>query len=274
MDERAVAEQYERPDLLSRILTALRASGVDPDRLTTRDLASVDEFHTGGRAATTMVLGEARPEPGMRVLDVGCGIGGAARALAEDYRCEVFGIDLTTAYVEAARGLTKLAGLDQTCRFAVASATGLPFAERCFDALYCIHVAMNIADRNRLAGEFGRVLRADGTLVLFDVVRKTSRPLTFPLPWAEMASASILLDLDETLATLRRAGFRVRHTRSLRDFAVDWFERQLKRPAPAASAPGIHLLTGANTREKLRNYHAALAAGDLDPVIIVARAAA
>ena len=272
MSERAVAEQYEQADLLSRILAALAASGRDTTRLRTDDLATVDAFHTGGRAATAMVLGEMSLEAGMRVLDAGCGIGGTARCLAADHGCIVTGIDLAASFVIAASELTRLVGLAEACRFAVASAGRLPFADRSFDAVLCIHVAMNIPDRAGLVAEFARVLRPGGELCLFDVTRSSAQPLPFPLPWAETAATSFLLGAEETRQTLELAGLRVLSSRSLRDFAIGFFDRQLQRTAPDPSMPGIHLLTGANTRDKMRNYREALAAGDLDPVIMVAQA--
>ena len=46
------------------------------------DLAPVDEFHIGGRQATIDFAEQLHIEPGKRLLDIGCGLGGASRYFA------------------------------------------------------------------------------------------------------------------------------------------------------------------------------------------------
>ena len=79
-----VAEHYSDSDgLADSIAASLRAAGIDLESVTTADLAGVDEFHIRGRVAT-LELGEAMGlTAGASVLDIGCGLGGAARVLAE-----------------------------------------------------------------------------------------------------------------------------------------------------------------------------------------------
>ena len=50
--DQETARYYTHGSLLQTILDALRATGIDPERLSPDDLAPVDEFHTGGRSAT------------------------------------------------------------------------------------------------------------------------------------------------------------------------------------------------------------------------------
>src|SRR4028118_983520 len=81
--------------LEAAILRALAEAGKDPERLAPEDLAPLEEFHTGGRQATGDLAARTGPRPGMHLLDVGCGVGGAARHLARAHGCRVTGIDLT-----------------------------------------------------------------------------------------------------------------------------------------------------------------------------------
>jgi cyclopropane fatty-acyl-phospholipid synthase-like methyltransferase len=66
--------------------------------LTRDDLAAFDELHSGGRDATRALAErtvQAGFRAGMRVLDVGSGIGGPARTLAAEFGGVVVGLDLT-----------------------------------------------------------------------------------------------------------------------------------------------------------------------------------
>src|SRR5499426_3102328 len=92
---RAVNEHWERPGIERAILDALAAAGRDVSRLTIDDLAPADQFHGGGKPATERLARLANLRPGMRVLDVGGGLGGPARTLAGQFGCIVTVVDLT-----------------------------------------------------------------------------------------------------------------------------------------------------------------------------------
>src|SRR6202040_3264506 len=112
--EAKVAGHYGRGQLEERILGAVAREGKDPENLTAGDLAAVDEFHVGGIEATQELAKHMELRAGLRVLDVGSGIGGPARYFAAQHGCRVTGIDLTEEFVRVARSLTartKLGGL-------------------------------------------------------------------------------------------------------------------------------------------------------------------
>ncbi len=123
----ALLAHYGGDGLLARIEAALAAAGRDPLRPGREDLAGFDEFHGGGRASTRELASAAGCGPGMRVLDVGCGIGGPARTLADEFGCRVSGIDLTPAFVATASALSERMGFADRTEFRVADATRLPF---------------------------------------------------------------------------------------------------------------------------------------------------
>src|SRR5688572_33274668 len=110
MDKNAIAVEshYAHGKVLSAILEGLRAAGKDVARLSPADLAAVDEFHIRGREATVELAGRGSLKPGLRVLDVGCGLGGSVRYLASEHQCRVIGIDLTKEYVDVANALADL----------------------------------------------------------------------------------------------------------------------------------------------------------------------
>ena len=158
--DRSIAQHYAHGDLERAILDALVAMGKDPDRLTIEDLAPVDEFHVGGRAATAEFFEKLGLKSGMHVLDIGSGLGGPARFAAQAYGCQVTGIDLTPEYVEVANALARRVGLDNRVSYVCGSAVDLPFPDASFDAAYMLHVGMNIEDKAKLMGEVRRALKS------------------------------------------------------------------------------------------------------------------
>ena len=94
--EAKVAGHYRRGQLEETILRAMAQMGKDAAHLVAADLAPIDEFHVGGLQATQAVAAHMDLRPGLRLLDVGSGIGGSARYFAAEHGCHVTGIDLTT----------------------------------------------------------------------------------------------------------------------------------------------------------------------------------
>lgn len=250
-----VQRHYASATLFDKIVEALQRVGANLDRLSPDDLAPVDEFHPRGRAATIELAQLVGFAAGESVLDVGSGLGGPSRFLADTYRCTVTGIDLTLDFVFVAKQLARLVHLEGRVAFAQADALALPFAAATFDVVWSQNMAMNIADRPRLYAEIRRVLRPGGRYVFSDVVAGTGGEPLFPVPWARGPDTSYLLSESDTRATLERAGFRL----------VAWESTTARSSAAAAQraatpvqALGLHLLFGTDWpaigSNMLRNY--------------------
>jgi SAM-dependent methyltransferase len=174
-----------------------------------RTRPGVDELHVRGREATAELAALAALAPDERVLDVGAGLGGPARFLAERYGVQVVGVDLTAAFVELARELTRRVGLDDRVEFVHADALALPFEDASFDVAWTQHAAMNVPDKAGLYAEIHRVLRPGGRLALYDVLAGEGGDPDYPLPWAGRAGLSWLVSAAELRSLLEGAGFRV-----------------------------------------------------------------
>ena len=151
--DQAIAEHYKHGSLLETILSTLKAAGLDVGRLSADDLAPVDEFHTGGRLATIEFAAEMGVSAGMRLLDVGCGIGGPSRYFALHRGCTVSGIDLSAEFCATAKELSSLTGLAGRTEYRQGSAVDLPFDDAAFDGAYMLHVGMNIPAKSDLFRE-------------------------------------------------------------------------------------------------------------------------
>jgi MPBQ/MSBQ methyltransferase len=273
--EGAVAQHYGQhhgmADLTDRILKAMAAAGIDTARLSPEQLAPVDEFHIGGRAATIHAVAKMGLSAKDHVLDVGCGIGGATRYIAQSIGCRVTGIDLTPAYIAAAEELARRTGLADRIAYRVGSALAMPFADAAFDAALTLHVAMNIKDRVGLYREVARVLKPGAVFCVYDVMQGGSDGLRFPLPWAETPATSHLTTPDDMRGLLDAAGFAVTEVEDRTAFAVDFFRQSLANAAAGAPPLGLHIVMGASTPAKLGNMLANLQAGAIAPTLMLAR---
>lgn len=267
--ERDVATHYGTPDLVRKLLEGLRASGVDTDRLTIKDLGPVDEFHIGGRAATEHAVAKMALGRDMHVLDVGCGIGGACRFLASVIGCRVTGIDLTPEFIDAARDLSRRTGLDDKISYQVASALAMPVPDASFDAAITLHVAMNIKDRDGLYSEVARVLKPGAQFCVYDVMKGERDGLLYPVPWAETAETSHLVTPPDMRGLLERAGFAVEQVEDRRDFAIAFFRERLAQ-VPGGAPSALNLLMS-NPRVKSENMLTNVEQGRISPVVMIAR---
>ncbi len=268
--ERAVAQHYGVPDLLERIYKGLEAAGTELNRLQPEDLAPVDEYHIGGRKATAHAIEKMSLNKDQHVLDIGCGIGGTARYMAEKIGCKVTGIDLTPEYISIAKTLTDLTGLGNNVTYKVASALDMPFESKTFDAAITIHVAMNIPERATLYREIARVMKPGATLCIYDVMKKSDESFSFPVPWAESAVTSHLTTPEEMCTLLDDAGFDVREVDDRTDFALNFFKQSLAAAADGPPPLGIHLIIGSSAPEKLKNMQSNIENGCISVVQMIA----
>lgn len=264
-----VAGHYSSGSILERIHTALTAAGIDPQKATPEDLKPVDEFHIGGAAATRSLLEHVQPAADMEMLDVGCGIGGAARLIASEFGSKVHGVDLTPEFVETARSLSAMVGLSEKTSFEIGDAETLPVADQCFDGAIMLHVGMNVPDKTSLFKEVARTLRPGGWFALYDVMITGDPQLTFPVPWAAAEDGSFAETPADYRRHAERAGFAITVERDRREIAIDFFNKlQARAAADGPPKVGLHLLMQ-DAPEKFSNMIAMLRSGQISPVELV-----
>jgi ubiquinone/menaquinone biosynthesis C-methylase UbiE len=249
-----VEHYYSRGEILNSILNALHAMGKDLTHLTPADLAPVDEFHIRGREATIELANRVTLEPGQRVIDVGCGLGGSVRYLADTHHLQATGIDLTTEYIEGARALADIVGLHERVTFRQGNALALPFDPESFDFVWTEHAQMNIADKQAFYAEMARVLVTGGRLVFHDIFQGQGGSLHFPVPWAEESAINFLSDPEVVQKVLEAVGFRILEWEDKSHQSLEWFRTAVERLQRYGPQPlGLHLLMGATAKAKFEN---------------------
>lgn len=270
--DKSVSDHYLHGDLLNAIKATLPKLGKTTDTVTIEDLAPVDEFHIGGRAATDHLIDQMVFAEQNHVLDIGCGLGGAARHIANHYKCHVTGIDLTPEYIETGNVLSAWLSLDYSVTLKQGSALSMPFQDNQFDGAYMLHVGMNIDDKASLFSEIHRVLKSGSSFGIYDIMRQNNDALIYPVPWATESSTSMLATADEYKQALIKAGFKISEENNRRDFALAFF-KQLRATTKANGGPpplGLHTLMQGSAATKVKNMTSNIVNGCIAPVEIIA----
>jgi ubiquinone/menaquinone biosynthesis C-methylase UbiE len=240
--------------LAEAIAESLRSAGRDLNELTTADLATVDEFHIRGRKATLELAEKMMLSEETRVLDIGSGLGGPARTLAEAYGCHVTGVDLTQAFCDAANVMSDWVDLGERVVFEQGDATDLPFADNQFDAAMSIHVAMNIPAKDKVYEQARRAVKPGGIFAVYDVLQGEGGDVVFPVPWARKPAISHLATPDEMKSLLADAGFKVLDIHDSTDESRIWFESRAEVLAQSGSPPvSFQVFLGDDYPEMVRN---------------------
>jgi SAM-dependent methyltransferase len=271
-DSKLIENHYTHGSLLGDIHDGLQKLGKTVDHVCVEDLAPVDEFHIGGRVATESFLDQMSIAIDHRVLDVGCGLGGASRFAAQRYGCQVMGIDLTQEYIETGEVLCSWVGLDDRISLEQGDATATPYPDGVFDRAFIMHVGMNIADKRSLALELHRLLRPGGKLGIYDVMRVGDGNLAFPVPWATNSEGSSVASPDEYKTILDAAGFSILAERNRGDFALEFFAQLQEKTASSGGPPplGLQILMGETAPAKVNNMIENISRGLIAPVELIA----
>jgi SAM-dependent methyltransferase len=207
----SLEKHYAEWPPVERIFEGLRRKGVDLANVRPQDLYPYDQSHAGGIEATRALAARARIERQSVVVDIGCGIGGAARFLRSEFACQVVGVDLTAARLRTAHDFNRMVGINRGIDLLVADAARLPLPNNFAHVIWTQHVTMNLAGHKSFLQECARVLKPGGRVAAHEwfVTSPKSAPcvLPFPMPWAPGPELNHAIRADEFLGLLREQGF-------------------------------------------------------------------
>ncbi len=166
-----------------------------------------NSFHPGGLNLTRRLGAVLELKPGMRVLDVASGKGESAIFLAQQFGCEVVGIDFGAANVQDAEERATAGGVAGLATFQEGDAERLAFSAASFDAVICECAFCTFPDKKSAAAEFARVLRPGGRVGISDLTRTGELPKELEGLLAWVACIADARPVSEYVDYLEDAGF-------------------------------------------------------------------
>lgn len=271
-DSQSISDHWGRGDVFSTVLDAMKAAGIDPAKVTIAQLAPVDHFHARGFPATKELADILPIRPGDHVLDIGCGIGGPARYLADRFGCRVDGIDITEPFVQAANKLTQLVGLEGRVTIQSGDGQKLPYDDGVFDGAYAQHVTMNVTDRDSFFGEAFRVLKPGAFFALTEHGLGAVGSPYHPVPWSDDGTGAFLVTPSETVVRLEKAGFAGIEVTETGDKYLEGYKGAMALAEKGELPPfGVHILLGKTAPQKVRNAARNIEEQRTRPVQIICR---
>ena len=172
-----------------------------------------DELKAAQRRLNDRILDFAELRNGLRVLDVGCGLGGTLAAIGNRHGAmDLVGLNIDHAQLEIARGSVR-GGSQNTCAWVTGDACALPFPTASFDRILALECAFHFRSRLDFFVEAARVMRPGGRLAMSDFVTAASLRTACPAGVGAEIQASVgpwpsfWDDTENTAAAAQRAGF-------------------------------------------------------------------
>ncbi len=244
------------------ILDTIEKMGISKTDITRKHTSSFDEFHVRGKAVSEELFSQIELTQDSQVLDLGCGLGGTCRMLAEKYNCTVHGIDYSEQHIETAASLSELIGFQNKTLFTQADATQLPYPSEEFDLIITQHVQMCIEDKQRLYSEIKRVLKKGGQLIYYDVFKKNDNSLNYPLPWVDDQNNNHLITSDQLKDLLQSLNLKKITSEDQTQKGIAFLSSFLaKAEEKPAILTGQKILMGDNALDKVTNLYQALKDG-------------
>lgn len=162
---------------------------------------------TGGYATTKKFISMLNLQPGQKVLDVGCGVGGHSFFMAENHNVDVLGVDLSVNMMTVAtQHLSERPHLLNKVKFVICDITRAVYDNCSFDAIYSRDTLLHIENKDQLFANFERWLKPGGKILFTDYTRNEKQNSPEFEKYIEDRNYH-LLTKDQYSELLKRSGF-------------------------------------------------------------------
>ena len=188
------------------MVEARRVSMAEADPYLLFGLLGKQVIHPGGRKATEELLGLAALAPDQQVLDIGCGVGTTAVAMAKQFMVTVIAADVSADMLDRASANVDAAGVRDRVSVEAADICALPYADGQFDRVVAEAVTMFV-DRDQAISELVRVCRPGGLVLATEFQwRRPPTPEARHAFLGEVCPGMLFETVDDWLARYGSAG--------------------------------------------------------------------
>lgn len=125
----------------------------------------------GGIEATNWLMEQGQFTADKKVLEVACNMGTTLIEVAQEYQCQITGVDIDREALEKAQQNINQAGLQKIVKVQTGNALKLPFEDNTFDIVINEAMLTMLDDRSKhkALNEYYRVLKPGGKLLTHDI---------------------------------------------------------------------------------------------------------
>ncbi len=148
---------------VDRIYAELAAAGLDnDDKLVASDLAAFDQYHYHGTDAVDVAIASLDIQSDDCVLEIGSGIGGPARHIANTTGAKVVALELQPDLNKTARDLTRRCGLSERIEHVCGDVLEYSPGDLQFDVIVSWLAFFHIEQRQELLARCKNYLKPSG----------------------------------------------------------------------------------------------------------------
>ena len=146
-----------------------------------------------------------------RILDAGCGVGGSAFFLAQNFQAKITGITLSEKQLAFARQKLEDFHLKEQVDFRLEDYGHTTFSNNSFDIIWAIESITSSPDKLQFAKETSRLLKSGGKLVIADYFATANKndPDNLLEKWQNCWSMAPFMNIDDYSKLFEEQGFKL-----------------------------------------------------------------
>jgi sarcosine/dimethylglycine N-methyltransferase len=233
--------------ILKRVVSIAGRAVTEMDLAIDHQTGITDQNHIGGVPFVLELADLAEVNSTTKVIDLGAGLGGSARLLADRYGCSVLAIDISPTRCTASRELTGFVNLQHLVQTECADITTVGVPRDSADLLWSQNSLLHIRDLAGLFSRWNGALVGNGKIALEDFF--LLRPPALPHRQTAMAVLerswlSYFFSFDAWKGALEVGGFRILKTVDVSRAVPTWLSvlrnasERLSTPPPERELAG------------------------------------
>ena len=207
---------------VDRIFNELREIGKSTsDNLMVKDLSKFDQFHYHGTDAIDISIKKLGINDKSKILDVGSGIGGPARYIANKTGAEITAIELQSDQNNLANTLTKRCGLSNKVTHICGDILDYDFKNKKFDAVVSWLTLYHIPNHEILLNKLYDLLNSNGFFYTEDITSRIKLSDDEIKEIEKEIYGKHLPNFDKYISNLEKNGFKLIYSE---DMSSSWTE--------------------------------------------------